>query len=410
MDLGWLPILVCPLDGAGPLALTPLRTVERAGMVKGDAEDALLACPACGRVYPVVDGVAHLVRESLRWPDRERRLVERHGEKIPDDMKRKLILDEPPRPEHDARLVAEGRYWSDFFNAYYAADGKAIFDVEARGTHPPFYPYGILERDERDRHSRWGFFPPHVGRAIFGAMERHANMRGTPEFPEASLALDIGCGGGQMGLEVARRGMDVFGFDVAVGALETGHRHTREAGHPVNFVYADPMQLPFKTDPGQFDVLVCKDALHHLPDAQAAVENLWRAAAEGAVIIAYEHVADTAEGRRTRERLHQKYIPRLMARYGVTADIPAVIREQSPHEDVGAAALEPALRRCFAPRVIGREHRLYLDIAQMAYFVSGKKMLAARLAGSLARAWERLTPRRHPPEFLLFIGDRRSDL
>ena len=46
----------------------------------------------------------------------------------------------------------------------------------------------------------------------------------------------------------------------------------------------------------------------------------------------------------------------------------------------------------------------------MAYFVSGKKMLAARLAGTLARAWERLTPRRHPPEFLLYIGERKDDL
>lgn len=410
MDIGWLPILVCPVDGAGPLALTELRTAGRADMAKGDAEDALLACPECGRVYPVVDGVAHLVRESLRWPDRERRLIERHGEKIPGEMKRRLILEEPPRPEDDARLVAEGRYWSDFFNAYYAVGGQAIFDIEARGTHPPFYPYGIMERDERDRGSRYGFFPAHIGRKIFGAMERHAMMRGTPEFPQPSLALDIGCGGGQMALEAARRGMDVFAFDVAVGALETGHRHTREAGHPVNFVYADPMQLPFKSDPGQFDLLVCKDALHHLPDAQTAVENLWRAAAEGAVIISYEHVADTAKGRRTRERLHQKYIPRLMARYGTTDDIPAVIREQSPHEDVGAAALEPALRRCFTPRVVHREHRLYLDIAQMAYFVSGKSMAAARVAEALALAWERANAFRLPPEFLLLIGTKRERL
>ncbi|GAB4325997.1 MAG: hypothetical protein Kow0059_22260 [Candidatus Sumerlaeia bacterium] len=392
-------IVQCPLDGAAPLRLTVLAAAD-----DDDVEDGLLECPACKRVFPIAAGVPHLVRDGLRLPERERELAERHRQTLTPEQHGRLMLADPQRPEADARLVAEGRYWSEFFNAYYDAGARAIFDIEARGTHLPFYPYGLLLRDERDRRRPYGFFPRHIGRRIFGTMDRLA-AEAARAGRKPGYALDVGCGGGQMGLEAARRGFQTVGLDVAVGAMETGRRHSRHAGRPVNFIYADPTELPFRS--GAFQLIVCKDALHHLPGVERAVENLWRAAAAEATFIAYEHIAETDEGRRLRERLHQKYIPRLLARHGAAARIPDVIRTPSPHEDVGASALEAAWKRWFRPDVEHREPRLYWDIEQVYYFAWGRSILAARAAGMLARVWEQLNTPWLRPEFLLLIGPRR---
>lgn len=86
--------------------------------------------------------------------------------------------------------------------------------------------------------------------------------------------LDLGCGGGFMAEELARRGAIVSGVDPSEAAIAAARRHCEATGLSIAYVAGRGESLPFPD--GAFDVVVCVDVLEHVPDLDRVVAEIRR--------------------------------------------------------------------------------------------------------------------------------------
>jgi ubiquinone/menaquinone biosynthesis C-methylase UbiE len=103
--------------------------------------------------------------------------------------------------------------------------------------------------------------------------------------PAGAQVLDVAGGTGQTGRHLASRGASAVIVDLTLPMLAAGLRAVREEGRgDVVFVRGDAVDLPFPDD--QFDVVVCRFALHHMDDPSAAVAEMARVCrAQGGVTL-----------------------------------------------------------------------------------------------------------------------------
>jgi 2-polyprenyl-6-hydroxyphenyl methylase/3-demethylubiquinone-9 3-methyltransferase len=99
------------------------------------------------------------------------------------------------------------------------------------------------------------------------------------------LVLEIGCGGGLISEELARRGAQVIGLDPSAAALEAARTHARqsELGAQLYFMQGYAEHLPFAD--GSFSVIVCLDVLEHVSNLHATVQEIARVLAPGGIFI-----------------------------------------------------------------------------------------------------------------------------
>ena len=96
--------------------------------------------------------------------------------------------------------------------------------------------------------------------------------------------LEVGCGeGGNLKLMTGTVRLAI-GVDYSLPKVQWAARHVACA----RFAWADAMRLPFRD--GSFDVVLCRDVLHHLmaPDKQKVVEELIRVCCEAGRIVVIE--------------------------------------------------------------------------------------------------------------------------
>lgn len=90
-----LDILACPIDKSYPLKLFVLSEERREVKTKDgvvswvEVVDGVLACPSCGRWYPIIDEIPELLPDELRDRDREIKFLEKHARKLPEEIVRK---------------------------------------------------------------------------------------------------------------------------------------------------------------------------------------------------------------------------------------------------------------------------------------------------------------------------------
>jgi len=116
----------------------------------------------------------------------------------------------------------------------------------------------------------WTRFPEMYeewGRSFLSYMQPHG-----PEFFRGKKVLDAGCGNGRFAYYAARYGAEVWAIDLGP-AVEVARRNTEQAG-VVQVAQADLHQPPFA--PESFDFIYSIGVLHHLPDPEAAFQNLLR--------------------------------------------------------------------------------------------------------------------------------------
>lgn len=97
--------------------------------------------------------------------------------------------------------------------------------------------------------------------------------------------LEVGCGGGLICEELARRGANMVGIDPSQAALQTAREHanqnnlaeciTYEQGYAEALPYAD----------NSFAAIVCLDVLEHVKDLRATIAEIARVLAPGGTFI-----------------------------------------------------------------------------------------------------------------------------
>jgi ubiquinone/menaquinone biosynthesis C-methylase UbiE len=95
----------------------------------------------------------------------------------------------------------------------------------------------------------------------------------------AGSALDLGCGTGDNALELARRGLDVWGIDMVLPAIEAARAKAAERGLSATFVHGDALDLGalgrrFDTviDCGLFHVISEEDRRRHVAELSRVLE------------------------------------------------------------------------------------------------------------------------------------------
>jgi ubiquinone/menaquinone biosynthesis C-methylase UbiE len=110
--------------------------------------------------------------------------------------------------------------------------------------------------------------------------------------PVASGAqiLDVAGGTGHVGRHLVGEGGHAVVVDLTDEMLAEGMRAVRAQGRTdVTFVRGDATDLPFLD--GQFDVVVCRFALHHLDDPEHAVAEMARVRAPGGSVTVLDRVS-----------------------------------------------------------------------------------------------------------------------
>lgn len=125
------------------------------------------------------------------------------------------------------------------------------------------------------------------GRVLFGTdVERiYRAMAVVAEMPDGSAVLDVPCGGGITITEL-RPGQQLryVAMDISAGMLGHARRRLRpDQRDSVEFVEASIEAIPFAD--GEFDLCVCFNGLHCLPDPAAAIREIARCLKPGGRLI-----------------------------------------------------------------------------------------------------------------------------
>ncbi|MFA9503622.1 methyltransferase domain-containing protein [Natrinema sp. H-ect1] len=100
--------------------------------------------------------------------------------------------------------------------------------------------------------------------------------------------LDVGCGEGRHVNAAALENVgEVVGLDLERANLEAARDDhdeyiAPESDVPVTFLSGDALRLPFED--GAFDVVLCTEVLEHIPDYEAAIDELRRVCAPGGTL------------------------------------------------------------------------------------------------------------------------------
>jgi len=96
--------------------------------------------------------------------------------------------------------------------------------------------------------------------------------------------LEVGCGIGIDGMEFAKNGSDYTGVDISEKSLELAKTYFALNEQKVNLLVADAENLPFENN--TFDLVYSWGVLHHTPNTQKAIEEIYRVLKpEGKIIV-----------------------------------------------------------------------------------------------------------------------------
>lgn len=90
----------------------------------------------------------------------------------------------------------------------------------------------------------------------------------------AERALDVATGGGHVALALARCGVDVDACDITPEMLDAARGLLADNDCTARFIVAEAGALPYED--GTFDIVTCRIAAHHFPDAQVFFNEVAR--------------------------------------------------------------------------------------------------------------------------------------
>lgn len=119
-------------------------------------------------------------------------------------------------------------------------------------------------------------------------------------------ALDVACGPGLLAKAFAPRLGEFTGVDLTPAMVERAAALAREAGLAnARFRVGDALALPF--EPGTFDIVLTRLALHHMPDPRRAIREMARVLRPGGRLGIFDMTTSEA----TEESAYQDLVERL---------------------------------------------------------------------------------------------------
>jgi ubiquinone/menaquinone biosynthesis C-methylase UbiE len=106
--------------------------------------------------------------------------------------------------------------------------------------------------------------------------------------PEGGRALEVGCGGGQLAVDLATRRPDVSYTGLDLSNEQIGRARARGAALAprLSFVQGSALDLPFED--GRFDVVISVASIKHWPDPARGLSECARVLAPGGLLAVVE--------------------------------------------------------------------------------------------------------------------------
>ena len=106
-------------------------------------------------------------------------------------------------------------------------------------------------------------------------------------------ALDLGCGAGWLSLELARRGMQVDGFEISDTRLNIARGYLRnnifkEGFGSINYQIEDINKVSLKKN--NYESVASWDTLHHIPEAERVIREIYESLKPHGYFIFYDHI------------------------------------------------------------------------------------------------------------------------
>jgi SAM-dependent methyltransferase len=95
--------------------------------------------------------------------------------------------------------------------------------------------------------------------------------------------LDVGCGDGDLAVELWRRGASVTGIDASPEMVEAARARAKRDGADISFKVGEAASIPF--DPGRFDVVVAVTILCFVANATPVFGELARVLRPGGILV-----------------------------------------------------------------------------------------------------------------------------
>jgi 2-polyprenyl-3-methyl-5-hydroxy-6-metoxy-1,4-benzoquinol methylase len=196
--------------------------------------------------------------------------------------------------------------------------------------------------------------------------------------------IDVGCGEGNLSIELARRGMRVQGYDISAQRIERA-RNKSEILPPASrpeFTVGDfnTICLP----PQSADVVVAHDALHHLLALDEVMRQIHGALVPGGALIVYDYIGmgavrkflavlcyalfPTHRSYRAKlglaRRLGRFFASEKQRRFALKhPHAAAQLRGESPFEEISQESVLPAVERYFTIEERREYHAFFFYLA-----------------------------------------------
>lgn len=95
--------------------------------------------------------------------------------------------------------------------------------------------------------------------------------------------LDVGCGDGDLAVELWRRGATVTGIDASPEMVEAARARAKQEGADISFMVGEAANIPF--DPERFDVVVAVTILCFVANAAPVFREIARVLHPGGVLV-----------------------------------------------------------------------------------------------------------------------------
>ena len=114
--------------------------------------------------------------------------------------------------------------------------------------------------------------------------QRIARLVSAARLTGTERILDIATGPGYIAEAFAKNSREVLGMDLTEAMLAIARARTEERGvKNISFSAGDAQNLPF--DDGQFDVVVCRLALHHVQQPAKVLSGMARVCRRGGMVL-----------------------------------------------------------------------------------------------------------------------------